>query len=299
VPRKTSVTVEDLLIIIILDLHDLIQLPFLRRPKALEQKECWDQNEAGKDNVFSDRRFLHHCVIKEIKRNQMIPLRDENPSKAIPIVNTCLILANVSVFLYAFFFVPRGAEPLPLRLGFIPYEITNAVDLSPKNLVPVPLTIVTAMFIHGGWLHLLSNMLYLWIFGDNVEDKLGHFKYLLFYLMCGVMASLTHGFLNLTSQVPTIGASGAIAGVLGAYMVLYPTARIRTLLILFVFVQVVSIPAIVLLGYWILIQVLSGITEFGSPTKGGIAWFAHVGGFVTGLVLITMTKKRKGRAYQR
>jgi len=229
----------------------------------------------------------------------MIPLRDENPSKTIPIVNICLILANLSVFVYQNFLIPGGGKPLILRLGFIPYEITNAVDLSPKNLVPVPLTIVTAMFIHGGWLHLLSNMLYLWIFGDNVEDILGHLKYLFFYFMCGVMASLTHGFLNLSSQVPTIGASGAIAGVLGAYMFLFPRARIRTLLVLVVFIQVVSIPAIILLGYWILMQVLSGITEFGSRTTSGIAWFAHVGGFVTGLALITMTKKRRGRPYLR
>jgi membrane associated rhomboid family serine protease len=229
----------------------------------------------------------------------MIPLRDENPSKTIPIVNTFLILANLSVFVYQNFFLPGGGEPLILRLGFIPYEIANAVDLSPKNLVPMPLTIITSMFIHGGWLHLLSNMLYLWIFGDNVEDLLGHFKYLFFYLMCGVMASLTHGFLNLSSQVPTIGASGAIAGVLGAYIFLFPRARIRTLLILVVFIHVVSIPAIILLGYWILIQVLSGITELGSRTTGGIAWFAHIGGFVTGLVLITMMKKRGVRSYVR
>jgi membrane associated rhomboid family serine protease len=229
----------------------------------------------------------------------MIPLRDENPSKTVPIVNASLILANLSVFVYQIFFVPGGAEPFILRLGFIPYEITHATDLGPENLVPVPLTIITSMFIHGGWLHLLSNMLYLWIFGDNVEDILGHFKYLVFYFMCGVTASLTHGFLNLSSQVPTIGASGAIAGVLGAYMFLFPRARIRTLLVLFVLVQVVSIPAIILLGYWILIQVLSGITEFGSRTTSGIAWFAHVGGFVTGLVLITMMKKRTGRPYLR
>jgi len=229
----------------------------------------------------------------------MIPLRDENPSKTIPVVNTCLILANFSVFVYQNFFVLGGAEPLILRLGFIPYEIANAVDLSPKNLVPVPLTILTAMFMHGGWLHLLSNMLYLWIFGDNVEDILGHFKYLFFYFMCGIMASLTHGFLNLSSQVPTIGASGAIAGVLGAYMFLFPRARIRTLLILVIFVQVVRVPAIILLGYWILIQVLSGITEFGSQTTGGIAWFAHVGGFVSGFILILMMRKRGRRPYLR
>jgi membrane associated rhomboid family serine protease len=225
----------------------------------------------------------------------MIPLKDENPSKTIPIVNTCLILTNFSVFVYQNFLVPGGAEPLILRLWFIPYEVINAVDLDPKNLVPVPLTLLTSMFIHGGWLHLLGNMLYLWIFGDNVENTLGHIKYLCFYLMCGVMASLTHTFLNLNSHVPAVGASGAIAGVLGAYMFLFPKARIRTALILLVFVRVVSIPAVILLGYWILIQILSGMTEFGSLTRTGIAWFAHVGGFVAGLILVIMMRKQRGR----
>lgn len=225
----------------------------------------------------------------------MIPLRDENPSKTIPVVNTFLILTNLSVFVYQNFFVPGGAEQLILRLGFIPYEITNIVDLNPKNLVPAPLTIFTAMLLHGGWLHLLSNMVYLWIFGDNVEDILGHLRYLFFYLISGIIAFLTHGLLNLSSQVPTIGASGAMAGVLRAYMFLFPRARIRTLMILFVFIRVVSVPTIILLGYWIFIQVLSGITEFGSQTQGGIAWFAHLGGFVAGLALIIMMRKRGRR----
>jgi len=221
----------------------------------------------------------------------MIPLKDENPSKTVPIVNICLILTNFSVFVYQNFFVPGGAEPLIKRLGFIPYEVINAVDLDTKHLVAAPLTLLSSMFVHGGWLHLLGNMLYLWIFGDNVEDTLGHIKYLCFYIMCGVMASLTHGFLNLNSQVPVVGASGAIGGVLGAYMFLFPKARIKTALILLVFVQVVSIPAVILLGYWILIQILSGMTEFGSLTRTGIAWFAHVGGFVAGLILVIMMRK--------
>ncbi|KPK24531.1 MAG: hypothetical protein AMK69_15955 [Nitrospira bacterium SG8_3] len=225
----------------------------------------------------------------------MIPLKDENPSKTIPIVNTCLILTNFFVFVYQNFFAPGGPEALIPRLGAIPYEVINAVDLNPKNLVPVPLTLVTSMFIHGGWLHLLSNMLYLWIFGDNVEDMLGHLKYLCFYLICGVMASLTHAFVNLSSQVPVVGASGAIAGVLGAYIFLFPKARIRTVLILLIFVRVVRVPAVVLLGYWILIQILSGMTDCGSLTRTGIAWFAHVGGFGAGFILIMMMRKRRGR----
>jgi membrane associated rhomboid family serine protease len=227
----------------------------------------------------------------------MIPLRDENPSRTVSLVNITLILANVSVFIYQNFFISGGAAPLLLRLGCIPYEFTHFVDISPPALVPVPLTIITAMFMHGGWVHLLGNMLFLWIFGDNIEDKLGHFRYLSFYLLCGLIASLSHILTNISSQVPSIGASGAIAGVMGAYMVLFPRARIRTLLILGIFIQIVRIPAIVMLGYWILIQVLSGFAEFGSRTGGGIAWFAHIGGFIAGFFLIMVMKKPE-KAYR-
>jgi membrane associated rhomboid family serine protease len=227
----------------------------------------------------------------------MIPLRDENPSRTVSLVNITLILANVSVFIYQNFFISGGAAPLLLRLGCIPYEFTHFVDISPPALVSVPLTIITAMFMHGGWVHLLGNMLFLWIFGDNIEDKLGHFRYLSFYLLCGLIASLSHILTNISSQVPSIGASGAIAGVMGAYMVLFPRARIRTLLILGIFIQIVRIPAIVMLGYWILIQVLSGFAEFGSRTGGGIAWFAHIGGFIAGFFLIMVMKKPE-KAYR-
>lgn len=227
----------------------------------------------------------------------MIPLKDENPSDTIPIVNIFLIITNISVFIYQNYFVPGGAQPLFLQLGFIPYELSHFVDINPKNLVPVPLTIFTAMFMHGGWLHLLSNMLYLWIFGDNIEDILGHVKYLIFYIFCGIAATLVHGFINIDSQIPTIGASGAIAGILGAYMFLFPRARIKTLLIIFFFVKIVYIPAIIMLGFWILIQAISGFAEYGLRTGSGIAWFAHIGGFITGLALIAILKKRKGRRY--
>ena len=223
----------------------------------------------------------------------MIPLRDENPSRSVPFVNIALIVANIAVFFYQNFLVSGGPEALFFRLGCIPYEFSHFVDINPPALVPVPLTILTAMFMHGGWIHLLSNMLYLWIFGDNIEDRLGHLRYLSFYILCGLIASLCHIITNLNSQVPSLGASGAIAGVMGAYMVLFPKARIRTLLILVVFIQVVRIPAVIVLGYWILIQVLSGFSEFGSRTGGGIAWFAHIGGFLAGLILITIMKKRK------
>ncbi len=228
----------------------------------------------------------------------MIPLTDENPTDTIPIVNIFLIITNISVFIYQNYFVPGGAQPLFLKLGFIPYELTHLVDINPKNLVPLPLTIFTAMFMHGGWLHLLSNMLYLWIFGDNIEDILGHVKYLVFYMLCGIAATLVHGFINIDSQIPTIGASGAIAGILGAYMLLYPRARIKTLLIIIFFVKIVYIPAIIILGFWILIQVISGFAEYGLRTGSGIAWFAHIGGFIAGMALIATIKKRKGRRYR-
>lgn len=223
----------------------------------------------------------------------MIPLKDENPSQTIPIVNILLILANMAIFIYQYFFASTDIQTLFLRLGSIPYEFTHFVDKDPPALVPVPLTIFTSMFMHGGGVHLLSNMLFLWIFGDNVEDKLGHFRYFSFYVLCGVAGAISHILTNLHSQVPSIGASGAIAGVMGAYMWLFPRARIVALLILVIFVQVVKVPAIVMIGYWILIQVLSGFAGWGSRAGGGIAWFAHLGGFVAGLFLIIIM--RKGR----
>jgi rhomboid family protein len=227
----------------------------------------------------------------------MIPLRDENQSSTIPFVNIFLIIANICVFLYLNYFVPGETNQFFFKLGFIPFEFAHFKDIGPENLVPVPLTIFTAMFIHGGWIHLLSNMLYLWIFGDNVEDLLGHVKYLFFYLACGIAATGVHFFINTTSKVPTVGASGAIAGVLGAYLFLFPKARVKTLLILFIFIHIISIPAIIVLSLWIIMQILSAYIEYGSKTGGGIAWFAHIGGFAAGLVLIVLMKKRKKRPY--
>jgi len=229
----------------------------------------------------------------------MIPLKDENPSKTIPFVNIFLVLVNISVFLYQNFLMPGGASAQFYRLGCIPYEFTHFVDIDPRAPIPVPFTILTAMFMHAGWIHLLSNMLFLWVFGDNVEDRVGHLRYLFFYIMCGISATLFHIFTNLNSQVPLVGASGAIAGVMGAYMFLFPKARIRTLIIWFIFIQMARIPAFVILGYWILIQVLSGFVESGSGTGSGVAWFAHIGGFVTGFILILSMRKRGRKSHRR
>ena len=225
----------------------------------------------------------------------MIPLIDENETESFPIINLLLIGINCAVFLYMVLFFPDRIERLFFQLGFIPYEFSHFEDLQPRNLLPFPLTVFSSMFMHGGWLHLLSNMLYLFIFGDNVEDRLGHGRYLLFYILCGLAATSVHGIVNPNSQIPTVGASGAIAGVLGAYMILFPKARIKTLFIIIYMVRIIRIPAIYLLGYWIAIQVLSAVAKYSHEAGGGIAWFAHIGGFISGLILIFMMKKRKAR----
>ena len=224
----------------------------------------------------------------------MIPLKDENPSRTIPIVNIFFVLANIVVFIYIKYIVVADNQQLFLQLGFIPYEISHLADINPKDLVPIPLTIFTSMFIHGGWLHLLSNMLYLWIFGDNIEDRLGHVKYLFFYLLCGFFAALLHGLVHINSKVPSVGASGAIAGVLGAYLLFYPKAHIKTLFIVFVFAKIIRLPAMIVLGFWIVAQVMSAYAEYGLHTGGGgIGWFAHIGGFLSGLILATMVKNKR------
>jgi membrane associated rhomboid family serine protease len=219
----------------------------------------------------------------------MIPLRDENPSRSTPIINIGLILSNIAVFVYQHLYAPGDVQMLFYRFGFVPYKFFHFVDFGPNNGIGIPLSIFTAMFIHAGWLHLLGNMLYLWIFGDNIEDTLGHRRYLFFYLVCGIAATLIHGVFNVNSKIPTVGASGAIAGVLGAYMLRYPKARVRVLLIFIIFVRIVKVPALALLGVWMLLQIFGGIN---APSEVGIAWFAHIGGFLAGCLLMTALKKK-------
>jgi rhomboid family protein len=156
------------------------------------------------------------------------------------------------------------------------------------------------MFLHGGWLHLIGNMWYLWIFGDNIEDRLGHFSYLIFYLLCGLGAGVVHTILNYDVRVPSIGASGAIAGVLGAYLVSYPGARILTLIPIFIFMQIIEIPAVIVLGFWFIMQFLSGTASLASATAnaGGVAWWAHVGGFVIGMILVGLFPRRDRSRYE-
>lgn len=213
----------------------------------------------------------------------MIPLKDENPTEKTPIVTYVLLIANTLIFIY---WLSQGGGRGPV-MGFamVPREIVTGQDISPfPSPSPVWITIFTSMFLHGGFLHLAGNMLYLWIFGNNIEDALGHFRFLLFYLLAGVGAAFAHIMSAPFSAVPTVGASGAIAGIMGAYLVLYPNARIITLIILGIFITTAAIPAIIIIGYWFLIQLISAGAF--PATGGGVAYWAHIGGFIAGVVLI-------------
>jgi membrane associated rhomboid family serine protease len=208
----------------------------------------------------------------------MIPLRDTNPRRRTPVVTIILIVVNVVVFLYEWMLQGQGAiEPFLIRWSVIPAELTN-------NFVAETPTLVTSMFLHGGWAHLLGNMLYLWIFGDNVEDRLGHARFILFYLLTGFLATAAQVAVNPDSAIPNLGASGAIAGVLGGYILEFPRARVTTL----VFRFFTELPAVIVLGFWFVFEFFRGVTSLGAlePDMGGVAFFAHIGGFVAGLALI-------------
>lgn len=212
----------------------------------------------------------------------MIPLRDSQPSYSTPVVTAGLIVANVLVFLHQV-----SLDDFSLNHFIRTYAIVPArFEFS---------TLLTSMFLHGGWLHLIGNMWFLWIYGDNVEDILGGLRYLVFYLLCGVAAGLAHVLTNAGSPVPTIGASGAVAGVMGAYLVKFPHSRIVTLIPIFFLLTTVELPAVLILLYWFLIQIFSGMAAAGqmASAQGGVAWFAHVGGFVAGMVLIGLMKTRE------
>jgi membrane associated rhomboid family serine protease len=213
----------------------------------------------------------------------MIPLRDTQPSYSTPFVTVGIIAINVLAFLYQVSLDPYTLNWFIGRYAIVPDRL-QYVDM------------VTSMFLHGGWLHLIGNMWFLWIYGDNVEDVLGHFKYLIFYVLCGVAAALLHVILNPYSRVPTLGASGAIAGVMGAYMIKFPHSRIITLVPIVIFFTTMEIPAILILAYWFIIQIFSGVGSIGYSnvsSGGGVAWFAHVGGFVAGMVLIAVLGTRE------
>ncbi len=214
----------------------------------------------------------------------MIPLRDSHPSYSTPLVTIALIVVNVSVF-----FFEVSLDPFS-RNHFI-----SVYGATPDRLALFSL--VTSMFLHGGWMHLIGNMWFLWVFGDNVEDILGRSKYLLFYVACGIAAAMTHVFLNPLSRVPMVGASGAIAGVMGAYVVKFPKSSITTLIPIFVFFTTIEVPAYLMLLYWFVLQIFGGWGTIGHShlSVGGTAWFAHVGGFLAGVLLILALKTRSRR----
>jgi rhomboid family protein len=228
----------------------------------------------------------------------MIPIRDDAPRFSTPYITYFIIALNTVVFLYESLLAatPRGLVALLFQFGVVPSHVTAALgagsDFNPGAAV---LPIFTSMFLHASWLHVGGNMLFLWIFGDNIEDYLGHFKYLVFYLASGVAASFLHILLNLNSRVPSVGASGAIAGVMGGYLVLYPRARV---LVWFPILFLFHLPAWLMLGYWFVVQFLSGTATAiarTSQTSGGVAFWAHVGGFVAGIVMIKVIPPRPRR----
>ena len=217
----------------------------------------------------------------------LIPLKDNNPSRSYPVVNITLLLANVVVFLYQLALPPYDLKLFILSNATIPARIPAFLD-GHVGFEVAFLPLITSMFLHSGFLHLAGNMLFLWIFGDNVEDTFGHLPYLFFYVVCGLGAGLLHVLFNLGSTITALGASGAISGVMGAYMVLFPRERILTL----VFIFVVPIPAVFILGYWFLLQFLAGIDALGTSAKGGVAVWAHVGGFLLGVLLTQLVRRR-------
>jgi membrane associated rhomboid family serine protease len=231
----------------------------------------------------------------------MLPIRDDQPRYSTPWVNYFLIGLNLAIFLFEWTLDPRSLELLIRQFGVVPSHLAAFLAGSPKHpLIVIVLPFFTSLFLHGSWMHVISNMWFLYVFGDNVEDYLGHFKYLMFYLLTGVLAMGTHVLMNLHSTAPALGASGAIAGVLGAYFVLYPRARVLT----WFFVFVLWVPAWIILGYWFVLNFLSGTATslaVQHQNMGGVAFWAHVGGFASGALLVKLFGERSRRspyAYQ-
>ena len=219
----------------------------------------------------------------------MIPLQDDNPTELTPVVTVAFIALCVLVFFYQASLPSRPSEAFVFEYGAIPALLFGEADLPPSIAVGIPAygTLVTSMFLHGGWMHLIGNMLYLWIFGNNIEDVMGHARFVVFYLACGILAALSHAVTDPTSTIPMVGASGAISGVLGAYILLFPRAHV---LVFMPGVGMMRVAAGVVLGLWFFMQLLSGGMSIGGP-GGGVAFFAHIGGFVAGMVLIRFFKR--------
>ena len=223
----------------------------------------------------------------------MIPFKDDNPTRTFPFITIVFIALNIFIF-FLQITSSTDARDLVYFYGAIPHFLLTFSTNQPIN----PLgTVFTSMFMHGSLLHIGTNMLFLWIFGNNIEDQLGHFKFIIFYLLCGVLAAYSHALAGPSSMIPMIGASGAVSGVLGAYLLLFPKARVHTLIFLGFFIQVVRLPAVFVIGFWIVIQFINGLVSKGAADHGGVAWFAHIGGFIAGMILIRLLISRKRRIY--
>ncbi len=221
----------------------------------------------------------------------MIPLHDDNPTTITPIVTIAFIVVCVLVFLYQVSLPDEAGELFVFQYGAIPSVVFGQAALPAEvGKFPAALSLLTSMFLHGGWLHLIGNMLYLWIFGNNIEDVMGHKRFIVFYVLCGILAALSHALTDPSSSVPMVGASGAISGVLGAYLLLFPRSRVLVIIPLGFFSRMMYVPAGFVLGLWFLMQVLSGGMSLGRA-GGGVAFFAHIGGFVAGMVLIGLLKR--------
>ena len=229
----------------------------------------------------------------------MIPLRDSTPSKRFPAVTVLLIIVNCYIFIKGFF-LEAQFQNIIYRYAVVPANYIKLEWLQFDSILENNVTLISALFIHGGWLHLFGNMWYLWIFGDNVEERLGHFRFFLFYILCGIAGNLAHIFMNTGSSIPAIGASGCIAGVLGAYFIMFPLAKIVTVLPILIFWTIAEIRAFFFLGIWFAIQFLNGFFVLpASKNAFGIAWWAHIGGFIGGIVFLLLffrkTKRKKRR----
>jgi rhomboid family protein len=225
----------------------------------------------------------------------VIPLWDNIPRSRWPIITLALIAANCFVFFQELAAPPAARAQLITAFSMIPARSTAFFSGAPVGFAGGILPLFTSMFLHGGWMHLIGNMWFLWLFGDNVEDRLGHGRYLFLYFVGGLAGALTQWFFNMNSEVPTLGASGAIAGVMGAYLITFPGARIKTLIPIIIFITTVDLPAFVILIYWLLLQLLSGVASIGvaDPMQGGVAFFAHVGGFLAGIPLMLLLRPRR------
>ncbi|HXQ25556.1 MAG TPA: rhomboid family intramembrane serine protease [Candidatus Acidoferrales bacterium] len=220
----------------------------------------------------------------------MIPLKDLNPRRTFPYMTLLLIAVNVAVFTHQLTLSPAAGDMFVKTYGLVPAKVQLALAGHRYTLAQALLPFFTSMFLHGGFLHIIGNMWFLWIFGDNIEDQFGHFGDLLFYLLCGLGSGVAQAFFTWGSHIPSIGASGAISGVLGAYLLYFPRARILTLIPLFIIFFTARIPAMVFIGLWFVVQFLSGLGSLGGASTGGIAVWAHVGGFLLGLLLAVIVK---------